>query len=91
MAIRFRILTKRVFIICNVLLVFFFLVSSLAPYLHPQKWWFISLFSLAFPFLLLLNLLCMAGWFIILRPRYALISGIAILLSYKSILLVFAF
>ncbi|MBK6828822.1 MAG: endonuclease/exonuclease/phosphatase family protein [Chitinophagaceae bacterium] len=91
MAIRFRILTKRVFIICNVLLVFFFLISCLAPYLHPQKWWFISLFSLAFPFLLLLNLLCMAGWFIILRPRYALISGVAVLLSYKSILLVFAF
>ena len=91
MATRFRIFTKRVFIFANLVLVIFFLLSSLAPYLHPNKWWFIALLGLAFPFLLFLNLLCIAGWLIIMRPRYALISFVAVLLSIKSIIVFFAF
>lgn len=91
MATRFRIFTKKVFIITNLVLVFFLLFSNLVPYLNPQNWWFIAFLGLAFPLLLLLNLFCIAGWMIILRPRYALISGIAVLLSFNSISVFFAF
>lgn len=91
MATRFRILTKRFFIITNIILVVFFLFSCLAPEFSPQKWWFLSILGLGFPVLLLLNLLCIAGWLIIMRPRYALLSGIAVLFSIKSILVFFAF
>jgi hypothetical protein len=91
MASKLRIFTKRFFIYANIAVVFFFLLSCLSPYLNPQKWWFISFLGLAFPFLLVLVLFYMAGWLIIMRPRYALISGVALLFSIKSILVSFAF
>lgn len=91
MASRFRLFTKRVFIYCNVIVVFFFLLSCLAPYLNPQTWWFISFFGLAFPFLLLIVIFFLPGWLIILKHRFTLISGIALLLSFKSIIVFFAF
>lgn len=91
MAARFRVFTKKVFIIANIILVFVFLLSCLVPYLDPKTWWFIAYLGLAFPFLLFLNLCCIAGWLIILRPRYALLSGVAFLMSIKSISVFFAF
>lgn len=91
MATRFRILTKKFFIIANSILAFIFLLSCLSPWLDPQKWWVISFLGLGFPFLLFLNLLCITGWVIIMRPRYALISGISLLFGIRSILLIFAF
>jgi len=91
MASKIRIFTKRFFIYSNIVVVFFFLLSCLSPYLNPQQWWFISFFGLAFPFLLVAVLFFLAGWLIIMRPRYALISGVALLFSIKSILVSFAF
>lgn len=91
MAARFRVFTKKVFIITNIVLVFILLLSCLVPHLNPRTWWFIAFLGLAFPLLLALNLLYIAGWLIIMRPRYALISGVAVLLSIKSISVFFAF
>lgn len=91
MASKFRLFTKRFFIYANIAVVLFFLLSCLSPYLNPQKWWFISLLGLAFPFLLVVVLFFLAGWLIIMRPQYAIISGVALLLSIKSILVSFAF
>lgn len=91
MASKFRLFTKRFFIYSNIAVVFFFLLSCLVPYLNPQKWWFISFLGLAFPFLLTVVLIFLAGWLIIARPRFILISGIALLLGFKSISVFFAF
>jgi endonuclease/exonuclease/phosphatase family metal-dependent hydrolase len=91
MASQFRLFTKRFFIICNVVVVFFFLLACIVPSLNPQKWWFISFFGLGFPFLLLLVIFFLAGWLIMLKPKLALISGIPLLLSIKSIGVFFAF
>ncbi len=88
---KFRLFTKRFFIYSNVVVVFFFLLSCLVPYLNPQRWWYISFLGLGFPFLLLLVIFWGIGWLIILKPRYALISGIALLLGIKSISVFFAF
>lgn len=91
MASKFRLFTKRFFIYSNVAVVFFFLLSCLVPYLHPQKWWFISFLGLAFPFLLVIVIFYLVGWLIILKPKLALISGIALLLSIKSLTVFLAF
>lgn len=90
MASKFRLFTKRFFIYTNIGVVFLFLLACLAPYLNPQKWWFISFLGLAFPFLLAVVLIYLAGW-IIMRRRYLLISGIALLLGMKSITVFFSF
>jgi endonuclease/exonuclease/phosphatase family metal-dependent hydrolase len=91
MASKFRLFTKRFFIYCNIAVVFFFLLSCIAPFLNPQKWWFISFLGLGFPFLLLLVIFFLSGWLIILKPRLAIISGVALLISIKSITVFFAF
>jgi endonuclease/exonuclease/phosphatase family metal-dependent hydrolase len=86
---RLRLFTRRFFIYSNVLIVFLFLLACLAPYSHPATWWIISFFGLAFPFLLLLVILFFVGW-LFFRTRYALISGVALVLGYKSISAFFA-
>ena len=90
MASRFRIFTRRFFLICNIMWVLFFLLAALAPNLDPQRWWFLAFLGLIFPFLFLGNLCFLVGW-LILRKRYALISAIALLLGFKSISVFFAF
>ena len=89
MASKFRIFTKRFFILLNYGVVFFFLLACLTPYLNPQSWWFISFLGLGFPFLLLATVIFLAWWLFINR-RYALISGIALLLGFKSVNAFFA-
>jgi endonuclease/exonuclease/phosphatase family metal-dependent hydrolase len=91
MASKFRIFTRRFFLYCNIVLVFFFLLACLVPYLNPQSWWFISFLGLAFPFLLILVIIFAGAWLAALKPKYALVSGIALLLSIKSISVFFAF
>lgn len=91
MASKFRVFTRRFFIYTNVAVVVFFLLACLVPLLNPQKWWFISFLGLAFPFLLILVILYMTGWLILLKPKFALISALPLLLGYKSISVFFAF
>ena len=88
---KLRHITKKIFIYTNIIVVFFFLLSCLVPYLNPQSWWFISFLGLGFPFLLLLVLLLLFGWLVVLRPHLSLISAIALLLAIKSISVFFAF
>lgn len=91
MAGKWRLFTRRFFLTCNVILVIFFLLSCLAPQLDPRNWWVISFLGLAFPVLLFLVILFCVTWFIVMKPRYALISGIALLISIPSITLFLGF
>ncbi|MFI5132762.1 MAG: endonuclease/exonuclease/phosphatase family protein [Chitinophagales bacterium] len=90
MTSKLRLFTKRFFIFINILIVFFFLLACLAPYLNPQKWWFISFLGLAFPFLLFFVLVFLFCWLAI-KLKYSLISLGALFLGIKSIILFFAF
>ena len=90
MASKFRLFTKRFFIYTNIAVVIFFLLACLPPYLHPQKWWFISFLGLAFPFLLIIVVSFLITWLLV-KPRYALISFFALLLGIPSTGVFFAF
>jgi endonuclease/exonuclease/phosphatase family metal-dependent hydrolase len=90
MATRFRLFTKRFLIFCNAGIVFLFLLACLAPYINPQRWWFISFLGIGFPFLLLVVIAFMV-WWLFIRKKFALISVIALLVGYKSISVFFAF
>jgi endonuclease/exonuclease/phosphatase family metal-dependent hydrolase len=90
MASKFRLFTKRFFIYSNVTVVLFFLLACLAPYLNPQKWWFISFLGLAFPFLLVIVLSFFVTWLLV-KPKFALISLIAMILGLQSTMVFFAF
>ncbi len=84
MANKFRLFTKRFLVLLNCGVVFFFLLACLAPYLDPQNWWFIYFLGLGFPFLLL-AVIGFLAWWLFVKRKYALISGIALLLGLKSI------
>lgn len=91
MVSKLRLFTKRFFIYSNCIVVFLFLLACLVPSLEPQDWWFISFLGLAFPFLLLLVLFFLIGWLLILKPRLALISFVALLFGIKSISVFYSF
>jgi endonuclease/exonuclease/phosphatase family metal-dependent hydrolase len=88
---KLHIFTRKFFVIANVIAIILFELAVLAPYLDPKKWWFISVLGLAFPFLLFIVIVFLAGWLILLRPKYAVFSAVALLIGFKAISVFFAF
>ena len=81
-----RILTRRLFIILNLITVILFLLACANAVLHPGRWWMIALLGLIFP-LLLVMLLCffVAGIFIPGWRRWALVSLAALIIGWPNI------
>lgn len=84
MAFVFRKITKRVFIIINIIICFIFLLACCNAFLHPQDWWFIALLGLTFPFLVILVAAFCLFW-IIFRSKWALLSLLCLVLGYFNI------
>jgi endonuclease/exonuclease/phosphatase family metal-dependent hydrolase len=82
--------TKRSFIIANIIVVFFFLLACLSPYLNPAQWWFMGFLGIGFPILFFLTLAFLLFW-LFAKPKLSLISFVAILFAMKNISNVLAF
>ena len=80
----FRRFTKKFFIITNIILAVLFLTSCYGYWFNPQYFWPIGFLTLSTFYFLLLLLVFLTFWLFI-KPRWAVISGIAILLAYKPI------
>lgn len=85
--------TKRHFSFFTKLMLFFngivvlaMLLAYLAPVTDPRKFWPIAFFGLAYPPLLLLNVLFCVYWVIVRQSKLALISVITILVGYNVLL-----
>lgn len=87
---RFRTIARKTFIVLNVVTIFFYLFSCLAPFVKPTSSWFISFFGLAFPFLLALMILFIFI-LLVLRKKLVLLSIFIVLLGFKSILVFWGF
>ncbi|HEY4061988.1 MAG TPA: endonuclease/exonuclease/phosphatase family protein [Puia sp.] len=87
-----RTFTRRLFFVSNSIAVLLFLLACANAFLHPGKWWLISLLGLAFPLLLLIVLLFLIGALFIrsFRP-WALLSLAALLIGWPNIRNFFAF
>jgi endonuclease/exonuclease/phosphatase family metal-dependent hydrolase len=90
MAIKLRLLTKRIFIFLNILAAVVFLLACLAPYLNPKDWWHFQLLGLGFAVVFIIMVLFLIFW-IFFKPRYIFISLIPLLIGWKSISVLFAF
>jgi len=78
--------TRRLFIILNILAVILFLLACANSFLHPGKWWLISLLGLIFPLLLLLVLAFFISGLFISHYRYwSLLSLTALLIGWTNI------
>jgi endonuclease/exonuclease/phosphatase family metal-dependent hydrolase len=56
-------------------------ISYVSVFLSPEKFWIAALFGLAYPYLVVINLVFVVFW-IIIKPRFTLFSIAAILLGY---------
>ncbi len=77
--------TKKVVILLNLIAAAFFLLACCNAFLHPDKWWFVSLLGLAFPLLLLIVFGFFIFWLFLSSRRWSLISLIALILGWQNI------
>jgi endonuclease/exonuclease/phosphatase family metal-dependent hydrolase len=80
----FRKLTKKFFIISNIVLAVLFLLGCYGGTLNPANWWFIGFLTLSAFYLFILLLLFIVFW-MIARSKWALVSVIAIVIAYKPV------
>ncbi len=80
----FRRVTKKFFIIANIILAVVFLLGCYGGFFNPQYWWPLGFLTLAAFYLLVFLLLFILFWGFV-KPKWSLISAIAILLAYKPI------
>jgi endonuclease/exonuclease/phosphatase family metal-dependent hydrolase len=82
--------TKRFFVFLNIVTGFLFLLACCNSFLHPDKWWFISLLAFFFPLFLILLLFFLFFWLFV-SPRYALISLVCLITGWQNIHAFFGF
>jgi endonuclease/exonuclease/phosphatase family metal-dependent hydrolase len=75
----------KLFLVLNILVVLPLLCSYFAAYLPPDRFWPIAFIGLAYPVLVILNLLFTIFWLILVR-KYFIISLLAIALGWPHIL-----
>ncbi len=76
--------TKRVFIVSNIIVAILFLLACANTFLHPDKWWIISLLGLIFPLLLLFVFGFLIFW-LFSSPRWAMLSLIVMIIGWQNI------
>ena len=89
MASLFRSVTKRVFVVLNSIAAICFLITALAPYLNPAKWWPIGFLGLTAPYLVMLLIFFFLFWLII-KPMYCLLPLIALTIGWQQLASLFA-
>jgi endonuclease/exonuclease/phosphatase family metal-dependent hydrolase len=67
----------------NVVVAVFLILSFLSPHISPEKIWFPAFLGLAYPYILLLNLIFLLGW-ILLKRKELVISLLAIILGWGT-------
>jgi endonuclease/exonuclease/phosphatase family metal-dependent hydrolase len=80
----FRRFTKKFFIITNIILAILFLLGCYGGWFNPTTWWPLGFLTLSAFYFLVLLLLFILFWFFV-KPRWSLISTVAILLAYKPV------
>lgn len=81
---------RRLFLILNIIAGLALLFAYAAYYISPARFWIFAFFGLAYPFLLLLNLIFVFLW-LFLWKRYIWISIILILLGFNQLLSIVQF
>ncbi len=81
--------TKKFFIIVNAIIVLFFLIAALSPYINPNQIWLHGLLALTTPYLILALILFTLFW-LISKPIWSLMPIIALLIGWQQISVVFA-
>ena len=76
--------TKKFFILLNIIIGIIFLAGANVKYLDPERWWFISLFTLVLPYLLLLLTIFFVFWLFV-KPIWTILPVAIILISFNAV------
>jgi endonuclease/exonuclease/phosphatase family metal-dependent hydrolase len=83
---KLRNFTRRLFIILNGLAVLLFLLACANSFLHPGKWWLVSLLGLLFPYLFLLVIaFFLTALFMRSFRRWSFLSFAALLIGWSNV------
>jgi len=72
---------RNIFLTINIVIVFTLFAAYLSVYISPDKYWILQLFGLAYPFILIGNLIFIGFW-LLFKPRFLLLSLISILVGW---------
>ncbi len=75
---------SKTILLANMVAVGMLLLSYMAPFTDPHTFWPVSFLGLAYPGLLLINIVFIIYW-LLCSPKFALISAITILMGFKFI------
>src|SRR5688572_11296386 len=84
MSTRFRNFTKKVFVTINIIIAVLFLLGCANAFLHPERWWFIAILGLAFPFLLTTMVVFVVFW-AFFRSKWVFLSVAVLLIGFTNI------
>lgn len=84
-----RRVAKSVMVFLNLAVVILLLISCLTPYLNTAKWWLIGFTGLIVPYLILSLIFFIIFWLIV-KPKLAIISVVAMLIAFQQVSVVFA-
>ena len=76
--------TKKIFVVSNILVAVFFLAGANVKYFDPHRWWFLSLFTLLLPYLILILVLFILFWLFI-KPVWGVVSILILIISFQAV------
>lgn len=80
-----RRLTKRFLILSNIIVGLLFLGGAFVRFLDPDKYWYLSLLTLALPFLILLLVVFFVAWLFV-KPFWSLISLLFLAIGWNAVI-----
>lgn len=86
----FRRVTKSLLIICNLVAAVCFVSGSFVKFFNPAHWWFIGLFTLSLPYILVILLVFFFSW-LFSKKIWMLISLVAIAFCWRAVQNIFPF
>ncbi len=86
----FKKVTKRFFIVVNIIIVCLFLLACTNSFLAPKNFWFIALLGLVFPAILILMIGFLVFWTLV-RSKWAFLSLGLLILGWSQINAFYAF
>ncbi len=88
MAFSFRKITKRFLLIANGVAVVLFGLPGIILYANPQRWWWLNLIGLIFPYVFFIVVFFFLFW-IVVKPKYSILSLLILLLCWRQVAVVF--
>jgi endonuclease/exonuclease/phosphatase family metal-dependent hydrolase len=83
-----RKISKRFLMAINILAVLLFGLTGLTPYVDPQRWWWLNLLGLSFPYVFFVVIFFFIFW-LVAKPKYSILSLLVILICWKQVSVVF--